>query len=120
MISLSEKRYGSKIGVVHNFPYFLVSALLLLLSFTDPKSKWLVSFEFLGFTGLVDVYRGLFVFCMALYIPMMAFVFCFFVRAIAGFVKSKNFQGGIYFIVASAVGVIALYRFDHWVFSEIF
>ncbi|MCP1442623.1 hypothetical protein J3D54_001755 [Pseudomonas sp. GGS8] len=105
---------------VPNILYFLVSALFLLLSFTDPKSKWSVNVEFFGCSETFDVYGGLFIFCMVLYIPMMVFAFCYLVRAIVAFVKTKNFQGGISFLATSIVGVIAIYCFDHWVFSEIF
>lgn len=92
--------------------YFFVAAVLLLMSCTDPKTKWSIA----GF----DVYGSLFVFCMVLYVPMMAFSFYYFVRALMNFFKYKRSHDGFSFLFSSVVGVVALYSFNHWVFSEIY
>lgn len=94
-----------------SYSYFFVTAILLLMSFTDPKSEWSVN-------G-VDVYDSLFVFCTVLYIPMMAFAFYYFVKVVVVVFRSKRLQGGLHSLVVTAVGVVALYSFNHWVFSEI-
>lgn len=100
--------------------YFLVSALLLLMSFTDPKTKWSVKGGLFGADISVDIYGGLFVFCTVLYIPMMVFAFYYFVKALVAFFKSKSLQGGFSSLATAVVGVVALYSFNHWVFSEIY
>lgn len=110
----------TKKGTAPNILYFLMSAILLLLSLTDPKSKWTVDFGFFGSSKTIDMYGYLFVFCMVLYAPMMVFAFYYLVKAVVAFVKSKSFQGGISPLVTSVVGVVALYSFNHWMFSEIF
>lgn len=92
--------------------YFFVSAILLFMSFTDPKTRWLVSGA--------DVYGSLFVFCAVLYIPLMACVFYYFVKTVVVVFKSKRLQGGFHSLVATAVGVVTLYSFNHWVFNEIY
>jgi hypothetical protein len=92
--------------------YFFVAAVLLLMSCTDPKTQWSID----GF----DVYRSLFVFCMALYIPMMALSFYYFVKALTRFFKYKNSRDGFLLLASTVVGVVALYSFNHWVFSEIY
>lgn len=102
----------SKILKMINYFYFLTSAVFLLISCTDPKTKWSIA-------G-VDVYGSLFVFCMVLYIPMMAFSFYYFVRALTRLWKCKSSRDGFLFLASSVVGVIALYSFNHWVFSEIY
>lgn len=102
----------SKILKMINYFYFLTSAVFLLMSCTDPKTKWSIA-------G-VDVYGGLFVFCMFFYIPMIAFSFYYFVRALMNFFKYKRSHDGFSFLVSSVVGVVALYSFNHWVFSEIY
>lgn len=110
----------TKKGAVPNIFYFLMSAILLLLSFTDPKSKWTVGFSFFGSSKTIDMYGYLFVFCAALYVPMMVFALYYLVKAIVVFVRSKSFQRGMSPLFTSVVGVVALYSFNHWVFSEIF
>ncbi|WP_185753133.1 hypothetical protein [Pseudomonas fluorescens] len=92
--------------------YSFVAAGLLLMSCTDPKTKWSIA-------G-VDVYGSLFVLCMVLYIPMMAFSFYYFVKALINFFKYKSSRDGFSFLAFSVVGVVALYSFNHWVFSEIY
>ncbi|WP_150657706.1 hypothetical protein [Pseudomonas fluorescens] len=102
----------SKILKMINYFYFLTSAVFLLMSCTDPKTQRSIA-------G-VDVYGSLFVFCMVLYIPMMVFSFYYFVKALTRFFKYKNSRDGVLFLASSVVGVVALYSFDHWVFSEIY
>ncbi|MGF6126338.1 hypothetical protein QF019_001546 [Pseudomonas frederiksbergensis] len=92
--------------------YFFVVAVLLLMSCTDPKTKWSI----VGF----DVYGSLFVFCMVLYIPMMVLSFYYFIKALTNFFKYKKSRDGLLFLASSVVGVVALYSFNHWVFSEIY
>jgi hypothetical protein len=97
---------------VISYFYFIVSAILLLMSFTDPKTEWSVNGA--------DVYGSLFVFCAVLYIPLMACAFYYFVKAVVVVFRSKHLQGGFHPLVVTAVGVVALYSFNHWVFSEIY
>lgn len=92
--------------------YFFVAAVLLLMSCTDPKTKW-------SMAG-IDVYGSLFVLCMIIYIPMMAFSFYYFVKALISFFRYKRSREGFLFLASSVVGVVALYSFNHWVFSEIY
>ncbi|MCP1521302.1 hypothetical protein J2Y74_005612 [Pseudomonas migulae] len=92
--------------------YFFVASVLLLMSFTNPKTKW-------SMVG-VDVYGSLFVFCMIFYIPMMVFSFYYFLKSLMNFFKYKSTRDGLSFLAFSVVGVVALYSFNHWVFSEIY
>lgn len=92
--------------------YFFVAAILLLMSFTDPKTEWTVNGA--------DVYGSLFVFCTVLYIPLMGCAFYYFVKSVVVVFRSKRLQGGFHPLVITAVGVVALYSFNHWVFSEIY
>ncbi|MBX8513427.1 hypothetical protein [Pseudomonas cichorii] len=100
--------------------YYLALASFIVLSFTAPETEWLVSFESLGLSESIDIYKGLFVLCLVLYIPMMVLVLCYLVSALVTFIRSKSFQGGFSLLIAPVAGVVALYRFDKWVFSEIF
>ncbi|MBI6853267.1 hypothetical protein YA0002_10855 [Pseudomonas cichorii] len=100
--------------------YYSLLAIFVLLSFTDPKSEWLISFGYLGLSESVDIYKELFILCMALYIPIMLFVFFLLCKACVIFARSKSFQEGFSLSIAPIAGVVALYRFDKWVFSEIF
>lgn len=108
----SKSGAGPKISKMVSCFYFSMSAFFLLMSLTDPKTKWSVS-------G-IDVYSSLFVFCAALYIPMMAFVFYYFAKAVAVIFRGQRLQDGFHPLVAAAVGVVALYSFNKWVFSELF
>ncbi|MBX8612342.1 hypothetical protein K5D50_09440 [Pseudomonas cichorii] len=100
--------------------YYSVLTIFVIFSFTDPKSEWPISFEYLGLSESFDIYKELFVLCVVLYIPLMLLVVFCFARALVIFARSKSFQGCFSLLSAPIAGVVALYRFDKWVFSEVF
>lgn len=100
--------------------YYLILAVFMTFSFTTPKTEWLVNFESLGVSESIDIYKGLFLLCLILYVPMMLLVFCCFARALVIFIRSKSFQDSFSLLIAPVTGLVALHRFNKWVFSEIF
>lgn len=92
--------------------YSLLSVLLLLMSLTDPKSKWPI--------GGVDLYGYFFVFCVVLYVPLMVATFVLFVRSLVVLFRAKSLRAGFFSMAAASMGAIALYSFNYWVFSEIY
>lgn len=92
--------------------YFLISALLLLMSFTEPQSKWSV--------GGVELYGYFFVFCIVVYVPLMAAALLFFARSLVVIVKTRKLRNGVMPLVSAFAGAIALYEFNYWVFNVIY
>lgn len=103
-----------------NGVYFFVCSAFWLMTFTDPKSQWPVNGGFFGLDAEADAHVGLFVFCTFLFVPLMVVAFCYFVKSIVMSAKSKSLRVGIPSLMASMFGVAALYRFNQWVFREVF
>ncbi|WP_085579050.1 MULTISPECIES: hypothetical protein [unclassified Pseudomonas] len=92
--------------------YLLISTVMLLMPFTDPKSKWLV--------GGVELYGYFFIFCIIVYIPLMVAAFVFFVKSLLMFVRKKELRKGSLSLAAAVIGAVALYGFNYWVFNDIY
>ncbi|MFJ4197422.1 hypothetical protein [Pseudomonas sp. NPDC089534] len=92
--------------------YFLLSALLLMVSFAGAKSKWAV--------GGLDLYGILFFICIVVYFPLMVVSFCFFVSSLVVLYRTRCLQRTLSPLVASATGAVALYRFNYWVFNDVY
>lgn len=99
--------------------YLGVSALLLLMSFTHPRSQSSVV-DLNSLSVPVNFYELLFLFCIVIFIPMMAVAFYYFLSALSLYVRQRSLRAGSSVLLLSIVISTALYSFNHWVFSELF
>ncbi|QQZ42020.1 hypothetical protein IF690_00310 [Pseudomonas sp. SK3(2021)] len=100
--------------------YLAVSALLLLMSFTHPRTQPPSDFSWAGFTFPTDWYEWLFLFCTVAFIPMMGVAFYYFLKGISLSLKQRSLRAGASALLVSIAASIALYSFNKWVFSELF
>lgn len=100
--------------------YLAISLLMLTMSLTDPKTKWPIDVEPLGFPLKGDIYSFLFGICTVLYIPMMGVALYYFAKGVLDVIKTKHYKAGIPSFLVVIISAAALYRFNYWVFHEIF
>lgn len=100
--------------------YLAISLLMLMMSFTEPTTKWPIDVELFGFPLKGDIYSFLFGICTVLYIPMMGVALYYFAKGALESIKTKNYKVGIPSFLIAIISVAALYRFNYWVFHEIF
>lgn len=102
------------------YPVLLLSLLMLGLSFSSPKSHWLIDITVFDYTIQGDVYNWLFIACLISFIPvLLANVSLFFLDA-SRLIKTKRPIHAVNLIFFSFIPFIALYRFNSWVMNEIF
>ncbi|NSX07876.1 hypothetical protein HTX81_04680 [Pseudomonas lini] len=99
--------------------YLAVSALLLLMSFTHPRTQQ-PGLSLGGLSFPTDWYESLFLFCVAIFIPMMGVAVFYFVKGISVSLKQRSLRAGLAALLVSIAASIALYSFNKWVFSELF
>lgn len=103
------------------FRYFYLAAslLMLMMSFTEPTTKWPIDAELFELPINGDIYSFLFGICTALYIPMIGVALYYFAKGILESIKTKNYKTGTPSFLVLIVSIAALYRFNYWVFHEI-
>lgn len=108
---MAFSRSLSGAAVLSLFILFM-SSVFLLVSFSDPQSKW-------SLAG-VELHGYLFAFCLFVYVPLMVVCFCLSVKCVVGFVKLRSLRGELLSLVSVFVGAASLYKFNSWVFGEIY
>lgn len=99
--------------------YLGVAALLLLMSFTQPRSQQ-ASLSW-GRLFLPDsMYEFLFLFCIVIFIPMMGVAFYYFFKGFTVFLAQRSLRSGLPVLLVAVAVTISLYSFNAWVFREIF
>lgn len=74
--------------------YLAVSLLMLMMSFTEPTTKWPIDAELFGLPLKGDIYSFLFGICTVLYIPMMGVALYYFVKGTLESIKTKIIKLG--------------------------
>lgn len=99
--------------------YLGLSALLLVMSVTQPRSQFsIVDLKLLSF--LVGLHEALFIVCAVIFVPMIAVAFYYFVSAVIVLLRQRSLRLGLPGLLLSIVISIALYSFNQWVFTELF
>jgi hypothetical protein len=100
--------------------YLIVSALLLLMSFTHPRTQQPNNLSWGEFSLPSDWYEWLFLFCTLSFIPMMGVALYYFLKGVTLSLKQKSLRAGYSALLVSIAVSIALYSFNKWVFRELF
>lgn len=100
--------------------YLAVSALLLLMSFTHPRTQQPTNLNWGEFNFPTDWYEWLFLLCIVFFIPMMGVAFYYFLKGVSLSLKQRSLRAGSSALLVSIAISIALYSFNKWVFNELF
>ncbi len=108
---------------MNTFRYLILALSLMMLAVTlnAPGSQWLIDFHIFQHHIQGNFLYWLFSISTASYIPLLIASAIIFVADFLALVKNKKnrvFLFNLFFF--STLNLLALYRFNHWIFSEIF
>lgn len=93
---------------------------MLIVTFNEPGSNWPVDIRIFDYHLQGNFLYWLFSLSAVAYIPLMiasAILFCIDLVALA---KNKTKRDIFNLLFFSAINLLALYRFNNWIFSEVF
>lgn len=101
------------------YPALALSLLMIGMSFSSPKSQWLIDTKILNYAIQGNIYSWLFITCSFASLPLAIANFYIFIFDLTRFIEAPHIRSWINIIAFSLVPFIALYRFNYWVFKEI-
>lgn len=105
---------------MHRYPIAIISLLMLIVTFNDPGSNWPVDIRAFDYRLQGNLLYWLFSFSTVSYIPLMIASAILFSVDLVALVKNKTKRNAFNLLFFSAINLLALYRFNNWIFSEIF
>lgn len=105
---------------MYRYPIAVISLLMLLVTFNEPGGNWPVDISIFGYRPQGNLLYWLFTLSTVIYIPLMIASALLFIVDIAALIKNKTKKYIFNLLFYSAINLLALYRFNNWIFSEIF
>ncbi len=102
------------------YPMAVISILMLIVTFNEPGSNWSVDIGGLDYRLQGNLLYWLFSFSTAAYIPLMIASTILFSADLAALIKRKTKKNILNLLFFSTINLLALYRFNNWIFSGIF
>ena len=102
------------------YPIAVISLLMLILTFNEPDSNWPVDIGAFDYRLQGNLLYWLFSFSTIAYIPLMIASAILFIVDLAVLVRNKTSKTTFNLLFFSIINFLALYRFNNWIFSEIF
>jgi hypothetical protein len=98
----------------------LFSVIMLLVTFCSPDSNWPIDFWILGYQIHGNLFYWLFMVSLVVYVPLIVGGTILFMYDASQLIKTKRHSHTVNIFAFSIVTFAALYRFNGWVFEEIF
>lgn len=105
---------------MYRYLVLLISALMLLVTFNSPTSDWSFDLDIFGYRIHGNFFHWLFMFSVVTYIPLMIGGAILFLYDLILLLKSRQRHHAVNLLVFSTITFSALYRFNNWVFGDIF
>lgn len=105
---------------MYRYPIAIISLLMLIVTFNEPGSNWPVDIRIFDYRLQGNFLYWLFSFSTVAYIPLMIASAILFSIDLVALAKNKTKRNAFNLLFFSAINLLALYRFNNWIFSEIF
>lgn len=105
------------------FRYIVAVCSLMMLAVTlnAPGSQWIVDFRIFNYHVQGNFLYWLFSISTVIYIPLLISSTIIFAGDLLALLKDKISKCRLSnLLIFSTLNLVALYRFNHWIFSEIF
>jgi hypothetical protein len=105
---------------MYRYLVLLLSVIMLLVTFNPPASDWSIDFGFFGYRIHGNIFYWLFMVSFAAYLPLIAGGAILFLYDFTQALKTKKSRHVVNIFIFSTLTFVALYRFNAWIFGEIF
>lgn len=96
-----------------------LSTLLLVMTFFAPDSNWVVDTYLFGYSLQGNAFGWLFTAGLLLYLPLLLITLFYLFRYAIGLFKHHDASAVLHLLLFAVLPLIALIRFNSWIFSEI-